>query len=62
MGLRSTCLSRLTSRGCITGAFALTVTFNVVANLVLIPMMGINGAALTTVFSGLGSSVRSCCG
>ncbi len=37
----------------ITRAFAATVVFNVAANLLLVPLLGINGAALTTVLSEL---------
>src|SRR5207253_185742 len=35
----------------ITRAFAATVVFNIAANLLLVPLLGINGAALTTVLS-----------
>lgn len=35
----------------ITGVFAATVVFNLVVNLALVPRIGINGAALTTVLS-----------
>ena len=52
-GVTQYVLIALDKQRLITGAFALTVAFNVVANLVLIPMLGINGAALTTVFSEL---------
>lgn len=52
-GVTQYVLIALDKQRLITGAFALTVVFNVVANLVLIPMLGINGAALTTVFSEL---------
>jgi len=37
----------------ITVAFAITVVFNVAANLALVPRLGINGAAITTVLSEL---------
>jgi O-antigen/teichoic acid export membrane protein len=37
----------------ITGAFVVGVTFNIVANLAAIPLLGINGAALITVLSEL---------
>lgn len=37
----------------ITRAFGVTVAFNVAANLVLVPLLGINGAAITTVLSEL---------
>lgn len=37
----------------ITKAFAATVVFNIAANLLLVPLFGINGAALTTVLSEL---------
>lgn len=37
----------------ITRAFAATVIFNIAANLLLVPLFGINGAALTTVLSEL---------
>lgn len=52
-GVTQYVLIALDKQRLITGAFALTVAFNVVANLVLIPILGINGAALTTVFSEL---------
>jgi O-antigen/teichoic acid export membrane protein len=35
----------------ITRAFAATVVFNLAANLVLVPLMGINGAAIATILS-----------
>lgn len=35
----------------ITRAFGITMAFNVVANLLLVPLMGINGAAVTTILS-----------
>jgi O-antigen/teichoic acid export membrane protein len=35
----------------ITGAFALTLVFNVAANLAFVPLLGINGAAIVTVLS-----------
>jgi O-antigen/teichoic acid export membrane protein len=50
-GVTQYVLIALDKQKLITGAFALTVAFNVVANLVLIPLIGINGAALTTVLS-----------
>jgi O-antigen/teichoic acid export membrane protein len=52
-GVTQYVLIALDKQRLITGAFALTVAFNVVANLVLIPLIGINGAALTTVLSEL---------
>ena len=35
----------------ITVAFGITAAFNIAANLVLVPLLGINGAAITTVLS-----------
>ena len=52
-GVTQYVLIALDKQRLITGAFALTVAFNVIANLVLIPLIGINGAALTTVLSEL---------
>ena len=52
-GVTQYVLIALNRQRLITWAFAATVVFNVAANLVLVPMLGINGAALTTVLSEL---------
>lgn len=50
-GLTQYVLIALDKQRLITVAFAVTVIFNVAANLVLVPWLGINGAAIATVLS-----------
>jgi O-antigen/teichoic acid export membrane protein len=50
-GLTQYVLIALDRQRLITRAFAVTVAFNIAANLMLVPLLGINGAALTTVLS-----------
>jgi O-antigen/teichoic acid export membrane protein len=50
-GVTQYVLIALDKQRLITVAFAITVVFNVVANLALVPWLGINGAAITTVLS-----------
>jgi O-antigen/teichoic acid export membrane protein len=50
-GVTQYVLIALDKQKLITVAFAVTVVFNVAANLILIPWLGINGAAIATVLS-----------
>ena len=50
-GVTQYVLIALDRQSLITRAFAATVAFNIAANLLLVPLLGINGAALTTVLS-----------
>lgn len=50
-GLTQYVLIAVDRQSLITRAFGITVVFNVVANLLLVPPMGINGAAVTTILS-----------
>jgi O-antigen/teichoic acid export membrane protein len=50
-GITQYVLIALDRQRLITGAFAITVIFNFAANLLLVPLIGINGAALATVLS-----------
>lgn len=50
-GVTQYVLIALDKQRLITGAFAVTLVFNVGANLLLVPWLGISGAALTTVLS-----------
>jgi O-antigen/teichoic acid export membrane protein len=52
-GVTQYVLIALDKQRLITVAFAITVVFNVAANLALVPLLGINGAAITTVLSEL---------
>lgn len=52
-GLTQYVLIALDLQRLITRAFGITVVFNVAANLLLVPILGINGAALTTILSEL---------
>lgn len=50
-GITQYVLIALDRQRLITGAFAATVTFNLVSNLLLVPLLGINGAAIATILS-----------
>ncbi len=50
-GVTQYVLIALDKQRLITVAFGVTVLFNVAANLILVPWLGINGAAITTVLS-----------
>ena len=50
-GLTQYVLIALDRQRLLTGAFAVTALFNIAANLALVPLMGINGAALATIAS-----------
>jgi O-antigen/teichoic acid export membrane protein len=52
-GVTQYVLIALDKQRLITGVFVVTVLFNLAANLVLVPLMGIYGAALSTVLSEL---------
>lgn len=52
-GLTQYVLIALDRQTLITRAFGLTLVFNIAANLLLVPMLGIGGAALTTILSEL---------
>ena len=52
-GLTQYVLIALDLQRLITRAFGLTLVFNLGANLLLVPLLGINGAAITTVLSEL---------